>query len=253
MTTDIFIKTYYKDFIWLEYCLKSILKFARGFRNVVIVSDYNPNNEIPKELLNIIPCNVFYTPLPKKFPQLVEHGLGYLWQQYIKLTWYNYSDADEVLVLDSDEMLSKITTPNDFKTNDKYHWFFRSWNEAGNGICWKKSTDFILKRDTPYDAMCLTGFILQRETTIAFKNHVLTIHDVNDLWDLFVKYNMSTASEFNLFGNFIYLYGRIEYEIIIIENNNVENYFNNTIKKEWSWGGLTENIKQEKEKILLSN
>jgi hypothetical protein len=248
MSIDIFIKTYHKDFVWLEYCLKSIRKNARGFRNVVVVTD--DGHKLDEKLLNILPIQVFYVPLPEKTPTFVEHGLGYLWQQYIKLTWYNYSDADEVLILDSDEMLSQPTTPDNFKTNGKYNWFFREWKYSGNGICWKKSTEFIFKEEALYDAMCLTGFIFQKETSIAFRNHILKLHEIDDLWSLFIKYNLQTASEFNLFGTFIYLYGRVEYQTIILGEDDLKKYFNSTIHKEWSWGGLTEEIKAEKEKLL---
>ena len=37
--TDIFIKTYPGDFIWLKYCIRSIEKFVTGFRNIIIVTD----------------------------------------------------------------------------------------------------------------------------------------------------------------------------------------------------------------------
>src|SRR5206468_8669427 len=36
---DIFIKTYPGDYVWLEYCIRSLMKYARGFRQIVIVSD----------------------------------------------------------------------------------------------------------------------------------------------------------------------------------------------------------------------
>ena len=195
-----------------------------------------------------MPINVFYVDFPRVKPSFIEHGLGYLWQQYIKLSWYNYSNADEVLILDSDEMLTKNTTPENFKTDGKYHWIYRDWEKAGNGICWKESTEFILDIQSPYDSMVVTGFILQKETSIAFKNHLCSTHRTNDIWDIFVKYNTKTCSEFNLFGNFIYLYGRTEYILIINEDST--KYFNNTIHKEWSWGGITDEKIVEMKKIL---
>ena len=249
--TDIFIKTYHKDFMWLEYCLKSIKKYASDFRNVVVVSD-NVQHRIPSNLLNIVPITVFYVNLPTNAPTFIEHGLGYLWQQYIKMTWYNYSDADEVLVLDSDEMLTEFTTPNSFKTDGKYHWLYRSWEEAGNGICWKDSTEFLLNKKSNYEAMVITGFILQKETLIALKNHICSIHRTNDIWDILVNYNMKTCSEFNLIGNFIHSFGRVEYTKIFSEHERKQ-VFNNTIKKDWSWGGITDTIRKEKEEILIKD
>ena len=34
---DILIRSYWKDFAWLELCLRSIAQYARGFRSVIVV------------------------------------------------------------------------------------------------------------------------------------------------------------------------------------------------------------------------
>jgi len=175
MIVDIFIKTYHKDFVWLQYCLKSIQKFANGFRNIVIVSD-NDGNKIPEEYL-IPNCKVFYVDIPRITPTYVEHGVGYLWQQYIKLNWIEYTDADAVLIMDSDELFTQFITPENFQKNHKFTWNYRPWIEAGAGICWKDSTDFLLKQNTEYDAMAITGFILERNTTIALHNYLCVTHN----------------------------------------------------------------------------
>jgi hypothetical protein len=245
---DIFIKTYYKDFVWLEWCLKSIKKFASGFRKIIIVSDAGMT--IPASFSDIIPFTIFYVPLPNKRPSYVEHGVGYLWQQYIKLSWYNYSDADEVLILDSDEMLTVPTTPDSFKTGGKYNWFYRDWDLSCSGICWKDSTEMMLESVSPYDAMIITGFILQKETTIALKNRMCSLQEVNDIWDIVTKRNIRTFSEFNIFGNFVFLFGRKEYNCII--NEDLSNTINWTIKKDWSWGGITVDNITERQSILDS-
>lgn len=246
MTTDIFIKTYHKDFVWLPYCLKSIHKFSSGFRNIVIVAD-NDGHKIPDEYL-IDNCKVYYVDLPVKRPSNVEHGLGYLWQQSIKLTWYNYSDADAVLIMDSDEMFTVPITPDSFKKDGKFKWNFRDWSKAGTGICWRPSTDFILGINTQYDAMGITGFILQKETSIALKNYICSLHSTDSIWDTFVKYNMPTASEFNVFGSFILHSDSLEYTKVFDYNR--ENCINYTILKSWSWGGLSAAEKQKREAIL---
>jgi len=246
MTTDIFIKTYHKDFQWLPFCLKSIEKFGVGFRNVIIVSD-NDGHTISPDYLNER-CKVIYVDISRIAPTSVEHGVGYLWQQYIKLTWYNYSNADAVLIMDSDEMFTKPISPDSFKKRGKFVWNYRTWDKAGNGVCWKTSTDFLLKIDSKYDAMAITGFILQKETSIALKNHLCSIHATSDIWDIFVKYNMHTASEFNLFGSFIHHFDRLEYTQIF--DYNKENCVNYTIRKAWSWGGISDEERRVRESLL---
>jgi hypothetical protein len=257
MTTDIFIKTYHKDFIWLEWCLKSIKQFSHGFNKVIIVSD-NDGNKLPNNLLTILPVTVFYVDLPKTKPTKVTHGLGYLWQQYIKLSWYKYSKADEVLVLDSDEMLTMPTCPANFKTNNKYHWFYRNWEEMGDAKCWRESTEKLLGCKTENSGMCITGFVLQKETSVALKNHLCNLFNAKDIWEIFVNNNMETASEFNIYGCFVQKYDRKEYKQIDVTPDLT--CFNLTIKKDWSWGGLDDVkimqrksvLKRRKMKCLLS-
>ena len=48
--TDIFIKTYPGDFIWLEYCIRSIEKFVTGFRDIVIITDSGTELKIDSNL-----------------------------------------------------------------------------------------------------------------------------------------------------------------------------------------------------------
>jgi hypothetical protein len=246
VVVDIFIKTYHKDFVWLQYCLKSIQKFATGFRNVVIISD-NDGHKIPNEYL-IPHCEVFYVDIPQKQPTYVEHGIGYLWQQNIKLNWIEYSDADSVLVIDSDEIVTQAITPDSFKKNNKFVWNYKLWSEAGNTIRWKESTDFLIKMNTEYDAMVISGFVFQRDTTIALKIYLCSIHDTTNIWDIFVKYNMKTASEFNIFGSFIREFNRCEYTAIT--DYSIENCINFSIRKYWSWGGLSKEEEDIRNKIL---
>jgi hypothetical protein len=242
--TSIFIKTYPNDHAWLQYLLPSIEKYAEGFRDVVIVSD--AGSIIPPEYLSSIkkfPVHTHYIPVPKQtnqYPQFSKStGLGYLWQQYIKLSWHNICDADSALMLDSDEMLCKPITPDYFKHNGKWVWTYRLWKDAEGAICWKQSTDQILGQRTPYEAMCDAGFVLTRTATTNLLNYIYQKQSISNLWELVVKKKMNTFSEYNLYGSFIY-------------NANHPDYYYNICKKDvplrdciikhWSWGGITHEI-----------
>ena len=238
--SSIFIKTYYKDFEWLKYLLPSIEKYSNGFESVVIVSD--EGHTIPNEYLNMIkkiPIFVHYVPFPQIYPQNIEHGLGYLWQQYIKLNWIKYCSSKSVLILDSDEMLTIPICPNDFKYNDKWIWSYRPWSEAGDAQCWKAYTDNMLKISTQYEAMCITGFILTRSTTQQLLDYINDIHSNNDLWNIVNKNNILTFSEFNIYGSFIYHTKNNEYYLNIHRDIKL---INESIIKHWSWGGISSEI-----------
>lgn len=54
---DLFYKTCKKDEEWLNYSLRSVRKFARGFRQVVFVTDkghnYNPPENLPIKMIEL--------------------------------------------------------------------------------------------------------------------------------------------------------------------------------------------------------
>lgn len=247
MVIDIFIKTYHKDFIWLEYCLASIRKFATGFRKIIIISD-DDGHKIPAHFVKDLPVSIYYKKLPTSRPSNSANGIGYMWQQIIKLNWHIYTDADAVLILDSDWMLTTPTKPEDFMIDGKFTWGFRDWENAGRAICWKEPTEFLIKQPVDYEAMCISGFVLLRDTTIAFTNHMCSIHDVKTIWEIILKYNLSTFSEFNLFGTFIEKYDRKEYTKLY--NYDLTKLHNITLLTSWSWGGLKEDDKKRRDEIL---
>jgi hypothetical protein len=244
-TVDIFIKTYHKDFIWLEYLLKSIKKFASGFRKIIIVSD-DDGNMLPEHFKDIIDFTVIYAPLPIINDRCICHGVGYIWQQCIKLSWYKYTDANEVVIFDSDEMLSLPTTPDSFKTNGKFNWYYRKWEEAGNAICHKHPVDTFLKMNTPYESMCITGFYFTFSATKALEEHLNNIYKTYDIFSIVNICKLTNLSEFNIFGNFIYSIQHPDYNYLF----NTNKAFNKSIIKSWSWGGLKEEDKNKRLIIL---
>lgn len=240
--TSIFIKTYPNDHVWLQYLLPSIEKYARGFKDVIIVSD--AGTIIPPEYLNSIkkfPVHTHYIPVPAptpEYPANIENGIGYLWQQYIKLSWFKLCDSDTALLLDSDEMLCKPMTPNDFKHNGKWVWTYRLWKEAGDAQCWKQPTDYILGKNTPYEAMMGSGFVMTRTATTNLLNHVFRTHAISNLWELVAKKQMRKFSEYNMYGSFINGVNDPDYYYNIKKDIPLHN----CIIKNWSWSGITPDI-----------
>lgn len=243
--TDIFIKTYHKDFIWLEYLLKSIKKFASGFRKIIIVSD-DDGNILPEHFKNIIEFTLLYVPVPVVNDRHINHGVGYIWQQCIKLSWHKYTDADAIVIFDSDEMLTCPTTPDSFKTDGKFNWYYRKWEDAGNAICHKEPVDIFLKMDTPYESMCITGFYFTLSSTNALEEYLNKLYGTCDIFNIINICKLTSLSEFNAFGNFIYSIKHPDYNYLF----NTTGSFNHNILKSWSWGGVEEEDKVKRESIL---
>ena len=191
---DILIPTYHADFVWLDFCVRSVKKFTSGFRNVIIVSD-NDGHNIPQSILDIMPVKVIYKDIPTKWPPKLNHRPGYLWQQVLKLNWMEYTDADAVLVLDSDEMLVKNVNPSTFRDDrGRWRWAYRDWKNAGSANMWKVPTEQVLKFEPQYEAMPFAPFIFERKTTYDFIVYLKQIHGATDSFDIFFKYDMTLFS-----------------------------------------------------------
>ena len=244
---DIIIPTYHADFVWAEYALKSIKKFASGFRNVIIVSD-NDGNIIPTSLTDVYPCKVIYKDVPTHWPTRLRHRPGYLWQQVLKLNWMEYTDADAVMILDSDEMICSPITPFTFRDSyGRWEWSYRSWENAGTADMWKKPTEDILKFTVKYEAMVCAPFILERKTTCNFIEYLKRIHNATSLWDVFFKYDMTLFSEYNAYGSYVEKFDGDTVYYKIIERNVPA-----VVIKSWSYGGLSSEDKKRRDDILAS-
>jgi len=246
---DILIPTYHADFVWLDFCLRAVKKFTSGFRKVIIVSD-NDGHKIPQSILDIMPATVIYKDLPTVWPAKLNHRPGYLWQQVLKLSWLDFTDADAVLILDSDEMLVKHITPRTFRDErGRWRWAYRNWEDAGSANMWKVPTQEVLKFEPQYEAMPFAPFIFERKITYDFIQYLKEIHGATDLYDVFFKYDMTLFSEYNAYGSYVFKFDSDVYYPLINDFKGQHNL----IIKSWSYGGVSKEEKEKREKILNAN
>lgn len=126
--TSILIVTHEKDFVWLEWCLRGIDKFATGFKEVVIaLPDTCP---VPTFLL--IPGKV-----PRRFWAGSEWpGGGMMWHMNVKMNAdILCPSSDYILHLDSDCVFCEPVTPYDYLLAGKpmlmyarYDWICQRFN-----------------------------------------------------------------------------------------------------------------------------
>lgn len=136
MTTDIFIVTYAADARWLEYCLRSIDKFATGFRQTVVAY---PAHE--QHVLGPI-CAAHKNVLQRIFPQGTD---GHLDQNIAKTCADMYSDADQILHLDSDCVFFRPVTPDTYCTDGKPDLWYEYYDRLTparypGGVPWQEIT-----------------------------------------------------------------------------------------------------------------
>jgi hypothetical protein len=136
---DILIKSYPPDYERLGYCLRSIHKFAKGFRNIVVIVPHGTTNDLPRN-----------TPKPI---QVVEYGGadGYLYQQAVKSVAHEFTDAEYVLHIDSDTMFTRPVTPLTFMNEGKIWWLYTPYSEI---VCpWQKITEKFMDEAIDFEFM----------------------------------------------------------------------------------------------------
>lgn len=229
-TCDIFIKTYPQDYEWLFYCLKSIEKFSTGFRNTIVVSPSIEAAKVPNRI-NIVK------------PEYCEDG--YLSQQIFKVYADTYSDADYILHIDSDTMFTRPVTPQTFFRNGKPTWMMTPIREL-EVTAWAQVIKQFMGEEPEFEFMRRFPFVFPRWFYAAFREYIRGAHHLSA--ESFIKQSpYRNWSEFNCMGAFAYKFHRDKFHWI---NTSMDEWPELTVEQLWSHGGLTDEIRQRREKIL---
>jgi len=126
MTCDILVISCAKHFSWLVYCLRSAVRFASGFRQVLVLIPSTDLGELTSQLREFadnigVPIRIkTYEDWPDK---------GFLAHEYIITASDLVSDADFMCHIDSDCLFVEPVTPEDYFVDGKpvlmhgsYHW-----------------------------------------------------------------------------------------------------------------------------------
>lgn len=249
----IFIVTYHKDYVWLDYLLKSIEKYTHGFSGVTIVAD--DDEKIPDKTLSSIksiPLDIFYVKRPDEKPISMSKRHGYMWQQCIKFNWWKYCKEDYCVQMDSDCIFRSELTPEDLQYDNKFVWHFQSWDSMKNKV-WKPSTDSILRTETLYQGMIGRTFVLTRNCTKKFIEHITEDIADNWGWHWFIDKDISECADYCLYGGFIkHIHDDENYYCKVWDS--VGSFHRSDIAKKTtkyrSYDGITEDIRLEYEKYL---
>ncbi len=177
MTTDIFIKTCEHDAGYHAYCLKSIEKFCTGFRDTVVIhgEDHPP-------------------------------ARAYLTQQIMKLHADTYTDADLILVTDSDTLFTEHVTPESFMRDGKPIWYVTPWNDEmlrnPGTKAWFDVMSSFFGEPPPAEMMRRQPFMFPREVLPALREYCFT--KFGKTITSYV-YDAGVFSEWNVLGMFCWL------------------------------------------------
>lgn len=186
MTVDIFIKTCEHDDEYHAYCLESINKYCSNFRNVIVVKD--------------------------------EHENGYIHQQVVKLHANEYSDADFILVTDSDTLFNRPVTPETFMHDGKPIWYMTPFADLlqhdGLRNWYKVMTDFC-GQEPPYEFMRRQPFMFPRKVLSSIQEYCVKTHGRTLKQYPFDK---GTFSEWNVLGFYCWLNHNDEFSWVNTDN-----------------------------------
>lgn len=240
VTCDIFIRTYPKDYEWLDYCLKSIEKFCTGFHKIMVVSP------------DIAPLNIqlgyknWKMPIEWKVVQ-DETEDGYLAQQITKL----YADVhldyqpDYILHVDSDVIFTRPTTPQDFfGIANLPVWYYTPYSEIQTP--WQPITEKFMGRRIENEFMrrfpiLIPRWLYPRVREFCNKQHGMIISQ-------YIRNQpMRAFSEFNVLGAYAWEFHRSMFDFV----NTIKVNMPAPVAKQYhSWGGITPEIKTEIENTL---
>jgi Family of unknown function (DUF6492) len=225
---DIFIRSYAGDFNWLKYCLRSIKKYAKGFHKVHVcipIRDY----ELLPDVGNVE-------------VHLVEHwDDDYIGQQNDKLHADWYCRSPYILVMDSDCIFVRDVIPEDFFREGNPVWLYEAIPKESTP--WYEITQEAIKSMPEFEFMRRHPFVFSRQSLRDFRDFMFNCHQ-EDISKWLKKRPFHRFSEFNAFG--AWAYRNYYRHFTWLSPQEMEVY----VMQKRSWDGLSEEIKDEFEKIL---
>lgn len=232
---DIFIRTYSEDLKWLTYSLQSINKFCTGFRNIIIV--------IPEKQKNLL--NSFNLTREKIFT-CPDYKDDYLGQQITKLHADEYSDADLFLYGDSDTLITKKLKPEYLFREEKPLILKTKYQSLGKSVPWKKITEKALGFEIEYEFMRRHPLVYYSSTLKALRNYIKQVHQ-KEISDYIQRQSNKSFSEFNTLGAYA---NKFENDRYYFQDTETEELPTLYVRQFWSWGGITDEVKNEIQDIL---
>lgn len=185
---EVLIVTYWRDFPWLEYALKSIEKYLTGFQGVTIAIPFKDHEAGRIPLRRFLERKDrffkmhFYDEVPGK--GMVQHMVKMAEADLLVPPGTKY-----VLHTDADGIFKMATTPEHYFWNDKPYYLIRSWSSLGvpdprhpiskavsDCAQWKGPTDIQLGWDTEFYCMAMNTAVLPIDFYKPYRDHIAAVH-----------------------------------------------------------------------------
>ena len=230
MNCDILIRSYYKDFRWLRYCLRSIDKYCSGFRYVVVVV---PESSIERLFWMGLTSSMIF--------RCRDYQDDYLGQQVTKLMADTFTDADFICHVDSDCIFHRPITPRDLFSNGRLEMAMTPYRKLSRHVPWQNITQRLFRRNIAYEFMRRQPQAFPRWLYRELRDHVQTIHG-SDIESYVTAQPPRGFSEYNALGAFAYYFHRTEFTWFDTSKRKPKEEL---CKWYWSWGGISPKIQRE--------
>lgn len=230
MTASLFYKSYQRDFEWLKYSLRSVVKFTTGFSETVVVSDFGE----PLPPIGAVEKHFFVqSPEPR-----------YITQQICKVTADAYVKSDVLIYNDSDTLFVAPMQPSDLMENGKPIWLYEPYDGMTNPdvMARQKAVSEFVGQPVEFEFMRRHPFIITRELLVEVRRFCLRHHGVP--MEQWMMKHQDNLSEFNLLGAVLWHYMRDA--IAWKHPNDIPTY----VRQFWSHGGITDSNRREMEELL---
>jgi hypothetical protein len=235
LNCDIFIRSYYKDFGWLSYALRSVRKYCYGFSKIIVVVPESSRRKL--DWLGLAGDVTIICP---------DYRDDYLGQQITKLTADLISDADFICHIDSDCIFQKQTRPEDLFERRKPRILMAPYARLDHRIPWKVLVESLLCHEVEFEFMRTPPYTFPRWLYSEFRTHILSLHGCS-LDDYILKQPPRGFSEFNALGAFAY---DRYYSAFHWLDEDLWGPSQQHCKAYWSWGGIDERTKNQLEHNL---
>lgn len=241
MTASIFIKSWRQDRHFLSYCLRSLAKFATGFRDIVVAL---PEIDRPHfDGFNFFTASVKWVDEP-------DDGKGYLRQQVTKLHADNYCAGDVIVMIDSDCFIKQPMNPEMFLSNGKPISLIRHWADVNTAVVWKPITEKFLTFQPCFEGMACLPFIVDRRALPLIREYCQSTHN-KSIDDYVLAQPGKEFSEFNALSSFSQRFTPHLYDWRIADP--ATDGFPRVLVQRWSWSDAgVDPFKEEYERILAS-
>jgi len=247
---EIFIVSYWKDFPWLEYALKSIAKYCRGFAGVTVA--------IPeKDIGDFAFLHQKFTWVKRKsYPEVEGKGMVQHMEIMARADEFVPQGTDYVLHHDSDGIFNVQTTPEDFFRNDKPVYLYRTWESltGHDGVVsdcaqWREPTDAQLGFPSEVYTMCVNTQMMPIQFYKAYRQHLEYNH--GNLHEYFISGKNSFPQDrmdFTAMG--AYAFNALAHRFQWFDVESGDPHPPDRKRAFWSHGGITPEIRAEIESIL---